>query len=106
MSKEKTMNKKRILGILLMILLIGIFWQSIAEWILNLAISLIGLWELVKFLEMPHKFYGLTIILFISWKILETVINLWIKGIEYSIKLIRKDALQKTKDDNNVGDKK
>jgi len=87
------MNKKRILGILLMILLIGIFWQSIAEWILNLAISLIGLWELVKFLEMPHKFYGLTIILFISWKILETVINLWIKGIEYSIKLIRKDAL-------------
>ena len=87
------MDKKRILGILLMILLIGIFWQSIAEWILNLAMSLIGLWELVKLLEMPHKFYGLTIILFISWKILETVINLWIKGIEYSIKLIRHDAL-------------
>jgi len=57
--------------------------------------SLVGLWELVKLLEMPHKFYGLTIILFISWKLLEAVINIWIKGITHSIKLIKSDADQK-----------
>lgn len=85
------MNKERILGIILLILLISVMWQFISEWILNLVMSLIGLWALVGFLEMPHKFYGLTIMLFISWKILEAVIDLWIKGINYSIELI-KDA--------------
>lgn len=89
------MNKKRILGIILMIALIGIMWNFISDWILNLAMSLVGLWELVKLLEMPHKFYGLTIMLFISWKLLEAVINIWIKGITHSIKLIKGNAQQK-----------
>lgn len=88
------MNKRRIFGIILMIILISIMWQSISEWILSLVMSLLGLWKLVELLEMPHKFYGLTIMLFISWKLLEAVLNIWIKGVEYSIKLIRENSVK------------
>ena len=87
---------KGILGVILMLILISIMWQFITEWIMNLVYSLIGLWKLVKSLEMPHKFYGLTIMLFISWKILESVINLWIKGFEYSFNLIKSNLFAKS----------
>ena len=87
------MNKKRIIGIVLGIFLVWCMFYFLSDWILNLALSLVDLSKLVQFLEMPHKFYGLTIMLFISWKMLEAVINLWIKGIEKAISLIKnKDA--------------
>ena len=86
------MNKKKLItGVLLLTFLSYMLIYFMSDWIMNVAMSLLGLWELVKLLEMPHKFYGLTIMLFISWKILEAIINLWIKGFEYSIKMI-KDA--------------
>jgi len=83
------MNKKKLItGILLMTFLVYILFTFMSDWIMNVAMSLIDLWYLVETLEMPHKFYGLTIMLFISWKILESIINLWIKGFEYSFKQI------------------
>jgi len=86
------MNKKIIFGIILLSILLIFMFQSMSDWIMNIVHSLLLLWDLVQLLEMPHKFYGLTIMLFISWKILEAVLNIWIKGIEYSIKLIKDDA--------------
>ena len=86
------MNKKRIFGIILLSILLIFMYQSMSNWIMNIVHSLLLLWDLVQLLEMPHKFYGLTIMLFISWKILEAVLNIWIKGIEYSIKLIKDDV--------------
>lgn len=80
---------KAFLGIILMLILISMMWNFISDWVLNLVHSLLGLWVLVETLEMPHKFYGLTIMLFISWKLLEAVLNVWIRGVEYSIKLIK-----------------
>jgi len=91
MSKEKNKPnwKKIITSILILSFLFYFLATSLSGWILNLVRSLLALWELVNLLEMPHKFYGLTIFLFISWKILEAVINLWIKGFEYAINLLK-----------------
>ncbi len=86
------MNKKRIFGIILLSILLIFMYQSMSNWIMNIVHSLLLLWDIVQLLEMPHKFYGLTIMLFIFWKILEAVLNIWIKGIEYSIKLIKDDV--------------
>jgi len=86
------MNKptiKQIFGAFLIVILLSILINLISDWVVSLIHTLLGLWELVKILEMPHKFYGLTIMLFISWKLLEAVIGLWLRGFEYAIGLIK-----------------
>lgn len=91
------MNKiKVVLGSVSLILAISFLWSFLGDWILILVQNLLGLWLLVETLEMPHKFYGLTIMLFISWKILESVLLVWIGWIKGTINYLKEEPKEES----------
>lgn len=90
------MNKIKItLSSISLILATSFLCGFLSEWILTLTQNLLGLWLLVETLEMPHKFYGLTIMLFISWKLLEAVLSLWIGWIKGTINYLKENKSRK-----------
>ena len=89
------LTKRNIFGIILMTILILLMIFFISDWIINLANTLLLLWELIKLTEMPHKMYGMMFMITISWYILSSVISLWIRGMEKSLDLIKQKKEKK-----------